>query len=111
MTTHTTTRQLAIATFLAIFATVAGSQARAAGPTISIETKLAPPGWALLEREVLKQNYAACREFFDKYFDERGWLLCVERWGGDDGPDDAIESTTASPAQKVLVEELAAGGV
>lgn len=59
--------------------------------SISVDTPLSPPAWALLERELLRQNAAACREFFDKYFDERGWLLCVERWGGDDGPDDAIE--------------------
>lgn len=59
--------------------------------SISVDTPMSPPAWALLERELLRQNAAACREFFDKYFDERGWLLCVERWGGDDGPDDAIE--------------------
>ncbi len=59
--------------------------------TLTIDTPLSPPVWALLERELLRQNSAACREFFDKYFDERGWLLCVERWGGDDGPDDATE--------------------
>lgn len=61
-------------------------------PTIIIDSPLPPPAWALLERELIKQNAAACREFFEKYFDERGWLLCVERRGGDDGPDDAIES-------------------
>lgn len=62
------------------------------GQTISIEDPMSPPTWALLERELLRQNSFACREFFDKYFDDRGWLLCVERWGGDDGPDDAIEN-------------------
>ncbi len=64
----------------------------AAGQTVAIDAPMPPPGWALLERELLRQNAAACREFFEKYFDERGWLLCVERWGGDDGPDDAIEN-------------------
>jgi hypothetical protein len=34
----------------------------------------------------------ACEEFFGRYFDERGYLLCVPRWGGDDGPDDAAEN-------------------
>ena len=53
---------------------------------------MAPPAWALLERELLRENAAACQEFFDKYFDKRGYLQCVERWGGDDGPDDAIEN-------------------
>lgn len=49
---------------------------------ISIESPLPPPAWALLERELLKANTEACSEFFQKYFDERGFLLCVERWGG-----------------------------
>ena len=59
---------------------------------ITIDQPMSPPKWALLERELLRANTAACEEFFARYFDERGFLLCVERWGGDDGPDDAIES-------------------
>jgi hypothetical protein len=65
--------------------------------TIEIDTPMSPPAWALLEREVLRMNAAACEEFFAKYFDERGFLLCVERWGGDDGPDDAIENVNDWP--------------
>ena len=78
------------------------SQLSAKGPTISVDTALSPPAWALLERELLKQNASACREFFEKYFDERGWLLCVERWGGDDGPDDAIENCIDWPIVHAL---------
>src|SRR5438045_2840268 len=73
-------------------------------PTIKIETPMAPPAWALLERELLKANAAACEEFFQKYFDERGFLLCVERWGGDDGPDDAIENCNDWPILHALGE-------
>jgi hypothetical protein len=68
-----------------------------AEPTIEIEKPMAPPAWALLERELLRANSDACEEFFKKYFDERGFLLCVERWGGDDGPDDAIENCNDWP--------------
>ena len=57
-----------------------------------IETPLAPPTWALLERELLKAQSQACQAFFNHYFDERGYLLCVPRWGGNDGPDDAAEN-------------------
>ena len=53
---------------------------------------MSPSNWVLPDRELLRANTAPCREFFDRYFDERGFLLCVERWGGDDGPDDAIEN-------------------
>jgi len=70
--------------------------------TISIETPMAPPPWALLERELLRANTAACKEFFEKYFDERGYLRCVERWGGDDGPDDAIENVADWPILHAL---------
>lgn len=58
---------------------------------LHVTTPMPPPTWAVLERELLRANAAACREYFEKYFDERGFMLCVERWGGDDGPDDAIE--------------------
>lgn len=79
-----------------------GFVARHAVPELAIDTPLSPPNWALLQRELLRQNSAACREFFAKYFDERGWLLCVERWGGDDGPDDAIENCMDWPVLHAL---------
>src|SRR5262245_6228674 len=78
--------------------------ARADGPSkpIVIDTPIAAPTWALLQRQLLRDNADACREFYAKYFDERGWLLCVERWGGDDGPDDAIENCTDWPILHAL---------
>src|SRR5690348_9555436 len=88
---------LLVALLLAI-----NSLGRSAERTININTPMAPPAWALLEREVLRANAAACEEFFDKYFDERGFLLCVERWGGDDGPDDAIENCNDWPVLHAL---------
>jgi hypothetical protein len=63
---------------------------------------MSPPAWALLERELLRANAAACREFSEHYFDERGYLRCIERWGGDDGPDDAIENCTDWPLLHAL---------
>lgn len=69
---------------------------------LNVETRMAPPEWALLERELLRANTAACQEFFARYFDERGYLLCVERWGGDDGPDDAIENCNDWPLLHAL---------
>lgn len=75
---------------------------RAEQPVVHVKTPLAPPAWALLEREVLRTNAAACKEFFAKYFDEDGFLQCVERWGGDDGPDDAIENCNDWPILHAL---------
>jgi hypothetical protein len=59
---------------------------------ITLDTPMAPPYWALLERELLRAQADACQLFFERYFDERGYLRCVPRWGGNDGPDDAAEN-------------------
>jgi hypothetical protein len=69
---------------------------------IRIETPMAPPAWALLERELLRAGARACKEYFDRYFDDRGYLECVPRWGGDDGPDDAIENLSDWPLLHAL---------
>ena len=69
---------------------------------LTIESSQSPPSWALLQRHLLKNNSEACAEFFGKYFDERGYLRCVERWGGDDGPDDAIENCNDWPILHAL---------
>ncbi|HVU88732.1 MAG TPA: hypothetical protein VHD36_15530 [Pirellulales bacterium] len=62
-----------------------------AATVIDVTTPMPPPEWALLERELLRAASAGCEQYFERYFDDRGYLECVERWGGDDGPDDAIE--------------------
>jgi hypothetical protein len=69
---------------------------------LRVESPMPPPAWALLERALLQAGEKACREYFDRYFDERGYLRCVERWGGDDGPDDAIECVNDWPVFHAL---------
>ncbi len=69
---------------------------------LKLDQPMSPPTWALLERELLRTHTDACREFFEKYFDERGFLLCVERWGGNDGPDDAPENVGDWPVLHAL---------
>jgi hypothetical protein len=64
----------------------------ATNPGISIKTPMAPPEWALLERELLRANSRAAELFFAKYVDERGYLAHTPRWGTLDGTDDAIET-------------------
>jgi len=78
--------------FLILFGCALPSTLLLAAPRINVNTLMSPPVWALLERELIRANTAACEEFFARYFDDRGYLLCVTRWGGDDGPDDAIEN-------------------
>jgi hypothetical protein len=59
---------------------------------VTVDTAMAAPRWAQLERQLLGENVPAAREFFRKYFDDRGRLQAVLRWGADDGPDDAFEN-------------------
>ena len=59
---------------------------------LTIDNPMTPPYWALLEQDLLRTCNTACRQYFDHYFDDRGYLLCIPRWGALDGPDDAIQS-------------------
>src|SRR5499427_6795279 len=88
--------------FLILSGCVLSSTLLLAAPKININTPMSPPVWALLERELIRANTAACEEFFARYFDDRGYLRCVTRWGGDDGPDDAIENCTNWPVLHAL---------
>ena len=69
---------------------------------LRIDTPMSPPRWAELQRELLAENAAACREFYKRYFDERGYLKCVVRWGANDGPDDAPENFNRWPELHAL---------
>jgi hypothetical protein len=69
---------------------------------IRIDSPMSPPRWARLERQLLAGNVPACREFFDKYFDRRGYLQCFVRWGANDGPDDAFENFNGWPELHAL---------
>jgi hypothetical protein len=59
---------------------------------IQITSPMAPPGWALLECELLRANTSACEAFADRYLDDRGFLLHTATWGTLAGTDDAIET-------------------
>jgi hypothetical protein len=85
-----------------LLASVASPVLAAPSATLEIKTPMAPPEWALLERELLKANAEACEAFFARYFDDRGYLLAVERWGANDGPDDAIENVNDWPTLHAL---------
>ena len=77
---------LLLSLLLATFSALAGAK------TIVVDTPMAPPAWALAEHELLRAGADGVKEFFDRYLDDRGYLQCVERWGGLDGPDDAMEN-------------------
>ncbi len=90
-------RAFLMGTAAAVAATIAPWAALANSP-ITIDTPMDPPEWALLQRELLHAHTAACVKFFQRYFDQaNGWLETTVRWGGDDGPDDAIENVNDWP--------------
>jgi hypothetical protein len=74
----------------------------AATTSIDIDSPMPAPRWARLERQLLADNVAACREFFRKYFDSRGYLQVFLRWGANDGPDDAFENFNRWPELHAL---------
>jgi len=79
------------------------TQAFGAEPvSVRIVSPMAAPKWAVLERQLLAENVPACREFFQRYFDERGHLQCFVRWGANDGPDDAFENFNRWPELHAL---------
>jgi hypothetical protein len=65
--------------------------------TIPIDTPVSPPEWALLQRQLLAAQSEAAEAFYNRYFDARGYFQCFERWGANDGPDDAIENVNDWP--------------
>ena len=81
---------------------VRGSAPIARDVSIAIDSRMEPPRWARLERQLLDENVPACREFYKKYFDDRGYLQCFVRWGANDGPDDAFENFNRWPELHAL---------
>ena len=94
-----------IVTLLSLITTVlttAPLRSQPAAVSIRIDTRMAAPRWAALERQLLAANVPACREFYAKYFDARGYLQCFVRWGANDGPDDAFENFNRWPELHAL---------
>ena len=86
----------------AMFGGLAQRPAPPADVPLRISAHMDPPRWATLERQLLAENVPACREFFKKYFDDRGYLQCFVRWGANDGPDDAFENFNRWPELHAL---------
>ena len=72
--------------------------AGAGGASVRVDSPMPPPRWAQLERQLLDENLRACREFFRKYFDERGYLRCVVRWAPTTAPTTPPRISTAGPS-------------
>ncbi|HVF95317.1 MAG TPA: hypothetical protein VM900_13470, partial [Sphingomonas sp.] len=73
--------------------TLLPAAARARPRPFAITSPMPTPRWALLQRRLLAANAAACEAFFAKYVGPQDALQVFERWGANDGPDDAAEAT------------------
>jgi hypothetical protein len=93
---------LAAIHFLGVSSRLFVAAAGAEDITVRIGSPMKSPRWAELQRKLLDDNLSACREFFQKYFDDRGYLQCVVRWGANDGPDDAPENFNRWPELHAL---------
>ncbi|WP_163717758.1 hypothetical protein [Mangrovibacterium lignilyticum] len=88
--------------FLAVFA----SKSISAQPTdkmaICINTRVEIPSWAIAERELFALYDSAAQIFADRYLADNGYFKVVERWGGNDGPDDVMENFAQWPLYYAL---------
>jgi hypothetical protein len=89
---------------IALSACSTAEPAAPSGPAsaVTIDTAMQAPKWAQMERQLLAESVPAAREFFQKYFDEKGYLLVFVRWGANDGPDDAFENFNSWPELHAL---------
>ena len=69
------------------------AQARTAPALLTAATPMKAPTWAVMQRKLIKANEEACKAFYAQYVDRRDHLRVFERWGANDGPDDAAEAT------------------
>ncbi len=97
------TRTIAVLLWACGFASAAVPfEPAARNVAIVIDSPMEAPRWARLERQLLDENVPACREFYTKYFDDRGYVQCFVRWGANDGPDDAFENFNRWPELHAL---------
>jgi len=90
---------LAVFVFACVFI---AAQQGSLNPVVAINTPMEAPEWARLERQLLDAHKPAIAEFYHKYYDNRGYVQCVLRWGADDGPDDAFENLAGWPELHAL---------
>jgi hypothetical protein len=96
------TRRLLLTGALACVGGLSTQSANMTDVVVRVTSPMTPPRWAILERQLLADNVPACREFFNKYFDDRGYLQVFVRWGANDGPDDAFENFNRWPELHAL---------
>ena len=68
-----------------------GAVSIGASKKIVVNTPMAPPAWALMERQLMEEKAQHIEDFYRHFFDANGYLLHTLRWGILDGPDDLFD--------------------
>lgn len=71
-------------------------------PCLEVASVVAPPEWALLERQLFDVLDRAAIEFADRYTHSDGTLVWRDRWPGMDGSDDPYEGFMNMPLLHAL---------
>jgi hypothetical protein len=71
-------------------------------PIISATKRIAPPGWAIKQRNLIDMMNEAAVQFVDKYTRPDGTLIWRNVWPGMDGSDDAYEGFLSFPLLYLL---------
>jgi hypothetical protein len=58
---------------------IVGGTVAPADAVLNVDSKMASPEWAVLERRILDVSTPALTEFYNKYYDDRGYVQCVLR--------------------------------
>ncbi|MEP6843937.1 MAG: hypothetical protein ABJA11_10465, partial [Pseudolysinimonas sp.] len=61
-------------------------------PQVKIDSELAAPRWALLQRQLIDTLNAVAPEFVARYTRDDGTLIWRDEWPGMDGSDDPYEA-------------------
>ncbi len=93
---------LIVVTGMLLIACQAHDEKKYESVKIHISTAMQPPKWAIEERNLFSLYDSASCIFADKYLADNGFLKVVERWGGNDGPDDAMENFSHWPLAHAL---------
>jgi hypothetical protein len=64
-------------------------------PALEARIRIAPPRWAVLQREVFNRSQAAAERFVERYVRSDGTLAFRQEWSGIDGADDPYEGFQA----------------
>ena len=84
-------KRIVCAALIVVVVMCIGAISATAQQNIVVDTAMAPPAWALMERQLMDEKAQHIEDFYQHFFDEKGYLQHTLRWGILDGPDDLFD--------------------